>query len=586
MNLFGSDKIVPEKTEDLILPRKDLTKVFQISKIKKIRNTKLKFFKSEILVNQNDNKLICKEINLFYEKAQTNEMIISIPKNDNSLFKSIKRTPEKKLINIFDKKEKSKKIKKFMNESSSKEIKKRKSISLIKPVLVEDDFTDENKKSEKPVNPLKTNIQNNFKFNSIFNNFIFNDFEKITKSFNNNFMNPFNFTQNYPLKNKFLFDYKPFSIKEDFLKDNGQKFQYIPNNIIINKYPENKTDNVKKKDKFNISNVSFINSNAQDMSFEKDKNIQKENVYKKKGRKSKNLKDLNLQSKHTKFSPDNMMRKIKNKIIESSRLLTNKILAEEIYKMKDKFQFPYIEFKKIKGSFGQELNIKFNLWFYQIKIKDIFSMEISTKYSSLEKNSNKELIEYIFSNNNINYFPKTKSLLDMPFHQYYHDIFLGENKSWMICFEISPENNKYEINYLLNSLEEEDKNNNMNKIYIEKMNKLAHNYEDFFLYKKMRSVGLGEKRNEFIKSFMSKTFKVDYSKYFEQVEQIKNYYNNRNKGLELNLLNLSKKETNATNDEDNKDKNKNDGVLKGIIININNENNEQFLKRKRNLEKK
>ena len=281
-----------------------------------------------------------------------------------------------------------------------------------------------------------------------------------------------------------------------------------------------------------------------------------------------------------------MMRKIKNKIIESSRLLTNKILAEEIYKMKDKFQFPYIEFKKIKGSFGQELNIKFNLWFYQIKIKDIFSMEISTKYSSLEKNSNKELIEYIFSNNNINYFPKTKSLLDMPFHQYYHDIFLGENKSWMICFEINPENNKYEINYLLNSLEEEDKNNNMNKIYIEKMNKLAHNYEDFFLYKKMRSVGLGEKRNEFIKSFMSKTFKVDYSKYFEQVEQIKNYYNNRNKGLELNLLNLSKKETNATNDEDNKDKNKNDDVLKGIIININNENNEQFLKRKRNLEKK
>ena len=52
------------------------------------------------------------------------------------------------------------------------------------------------------------------------------------------------------------------------------------------------------------------------------------------------------------------------------------------------------------------------------------------------------------------------------------------------------------------------------------------------------------------------------------------------------MPNLSKKETNATNDEDNKDKNKNDDVLKGIIININNENNEQFLKRKRNLEKK
>ena len=73
------------------------------------------------------------------------------------------------------------------------------------------------------------------------------------------------------------------------------------------------------------------------------------------------MKDINIQSKHTKFSPDNMMRKIKNKIIESSRLLTNKILSDEISKIKDKFQFPYMEFKKIKGSFSQELNIKFNL---------------------------------------------------------------------------------------------------------------------------------------------------------------------------------------------------------------------------------
>ena len=70
MNLFGSDKIVPEKTEDLILPRKDLTKVFQILKIKKIRNTKLKFFKSEILVNENDNKLL-----MIYEILASNFLV-------------------------------------------------------------------------------------------------------------------------------------------------------------------------------------------------------------------------------------------------------------------------------------------------------------------------------------------------------------------------------------------------------------------------------------------------------------------------------------------------------------------------------
>jgi len=55
-------------------------------------------------------------------------------------------------------------------------------------------------------------------------------------------------------------------------------------------------------------------------------------------------------------------------------------------------------------------------------------MEISRKCSSFEKSSNKELIEYIFSKENNNNFPKSKELLNMQFHQYYHDIFLGEKK--------------------------------------------------------------------------------------------------------------------------------------------------------------
>jgi len=58
------------------------------------------------------------------------------------------------------------------------------------------------------------------------------------------------------------------------------------------------------------------------------------------------LKNLNIPSKHTKFSSDNMMRKIKNKIIESSRLLCNKILENEIKNLKVLFQFPYTDLKK------------------------------------------------------------------------------------------------------------------------------------------------------------------------------------------------------------------------------------------------
>ena len=93
-----------------------------------------------------------------------------------------------------------------------------------------------------------------------------------------------------------------------------------------------------------------------------------------------------------------MMRKIKNKVIESMRLLINKVLKDEIKNENIKYNLLYKEFRKIQGSFSQELNVKYNYWFYQITIKDIFTLEISNKYSATEKNSNKEIIDYIMIN--------------------------------------------------------------------------------------------------------------------------------------------------------------------------------------------
>ena len=212
-------------------------------------------------------------------------------------------------------------------------------------------------------------------------------------------------------------------------------------------------------------------------------------------------------------------------------------------------------------------------------------MEISNKYSSLEKTSNKELIDYIFSPGNTNYFEKTKELLNMPFHQYYHDIFLEENKNWIINYNIKPEENKYGINYLLKCLEEENKDDSSNKIYVEKINRLAYEYEDFFLYKKMRNVDLGDKRNDFIKSFMTNTLKSDFTKYFKQVEAIKNFYKQRNNILIQKFPDLSKnvKINNIQKTDEHKNENKTDDILKNIIISISDDKN-QFLERKRKLD--
>ena len=580
MNLSYSKNIIIEKTENLILQRKDINKIFQISKIKKYNIPRIKFLKQETSSIENSNKIICRQINLNYYQTKTSK---------NNQFKLINKSFEKKSIQnkqktvdfkeIKRKKEKNKTSGKYLE----KNLKNKNNISLIRPIFADErDKAEKNiKNKEKQLNPINININNNFNTNSIFNNSIFKDFQKNSLFINNNFKFPFNNHIKFHLNR---FEFINFSNNEDSFRNKETKFQVNSNNENKFNISGINFDNLKRKEKFN---VTLVNSPSKETSSEKNKFVLVKGL-KRKGRKSKNSQNLNIPSKHTKFSSDNMMRKIKNKIIESSRLLSNKVLSDEIKNLKNLYQFPYMEFKKIKGSFSQELNIKFNLWFYQIKIKDIFSMEISTKYSSLEKLSNKELIEYIFSEKNFNYFPKTQNLLNMSFHQYYHDIFLGEKKEWMNYFEIKSEENKYDINYLLKSLEEEDKNNNLNKIYIEKINKLAQDYEGFFLYKKMRNVDLGDKKNEFIKSFMNNTLETDYLKYLEQVKQIKDFYDKRKNPVDETKT-ITQEDINFTSKKsltDDKQKDiKTEDILKNIIISIGDER-PQFLEKKRNPDKK
>ena len=568
MNLYYANNIIIEKTENLALLGKSINKIFYTSKIKK-QNIPNKTLSTLGNLNIDDlSKITSKEINLYFCSSQKNKNIVV--KDEYKPNKLTKTENEKNNLNenkIDKKNKKDKKNNKFLNKNKVNEQKNKNNNSLIRPVFAEEDQEEKNIFTNKGnfLNPININIKNNFKVNTIFNNFIFNDFQKNSGFINNNLKFSFNNLSKYPLTR---FENIPFSNSEDFFKNSNIKFQ-LSSNIGNNVNSSGINTNIlKKKEKFNIS---LGNSSSKDTTLEKNKIVFLGSL-KKKGRRSKNLKNLNIPSKHTKFSSDNMMRKIKNKIIESSRLLCNKILENEIKNLKELYQSPYTEFKKIKGSFSQELNIKFNLWFYQIKIKEIFSMEISTKYSSFEKSSNKELIEYIFSKENINNFHKLKELLNMPFHLYYHDIFLGERKDWIIYYGI--EENKYELNYLLNSLEEEDKDNNLNKIYIEKLGNLAKNYEGFFLFKKMRNVDLSDKKNDFIKQFMNNSLESDYLKYLEQVKQIKNFYDNRQNMLQNNIDNkdiIEEKQNDV----------KNEDILNNIIISIGEEKN-QLLGKKRN----
>lgn len=272
-----------------------------------------------------------------------------------------------------------------------------------------------------------------------------------------------------------------------------------------NKFLNNKRIREDDKEKYDHHFINKKNIFSLDKIYEKKKIT---NV----GRKKKNSGEY---GPHNKFSNDNMMRKLKNKVIESARKLISK-------KIKEESQSEFKEFHKIGGEFSQELNIKFNFWFYFQKLKDIFQYKCSPKYKNNFPISNKVLIETIFSEKNNNKFNISKKLLEMPFCQYYHEIFLGENKDWKFIYQIPANENFYDINFFIDSIRTNyDYNPQDDELYIDKIIKLADDYESFFLKKNPRNYSRKEKGEINEKTIEIKAIIENLDKFDKNNEELK-----------------------------------------------------------------
>ena len=629
------------------------TKVFQIYKT--IRHSEQAIRKQKKIYPINSNNYECnnynikKEINLYFICSKHIRNGLYGKENNSICYKNLSC---RKIKSIFGNKMENK----YQNKKRSMTFIKKN--VLIKPIMIEEDIISNDKNNninEKKTNELYSNkyclnnsiYYNYFNFyNNNYNNYtnknininyyqkINNNkltnyniktnnkncfFNSITNVFQNNLKNK-NITDNLEINSNTQSKLKfpilspdeyyfpvfriPFDINKNFINNqnynNNSSINYDYNkNKIFNPIKNNNSQIQFKKEKnTNLpseekNNSSLGSSTVHEtlMNNNEDNNEGSKNNLNK-GRKQKKI-ITNIESKHTKYSEDNMMRKIKNKVIESCRLLINKILKNE-FKYVTEQNFPYQEFRKIQGSFGQELNIKYNFWFYLITIKEMFCLEISNKYAVSQKSSNKELIDFLYSDINKDKFIKTKKLLETPFHQYYHDIFLNEDEEWKYIYSIEEKDNKYQIEYLLNILEEEEKLENVNngKNYINDMDFLAHNYEKFFLEKKPRNLDYKNKKNEFIKNFLSNTVNDYYLKLAEKVKELKEYYDNRN--LQKKSKKNKIKNVTAINSLTEKnDINLNDTKKENIIVNekndlINNKNEKlkRFEKNKKNKNKK
>ena len=233
----------------------------------------------------------------------------------------------------------------------------------------------------------------------------------------------------------------------------------------------NKNNNLSKINN-NGKNIEQINIEINDTNNKKDLTIEINNVKKpkflinknslkfkkKKGRKPKHL---IINSYHTKFSHDNILRKIKVKFF---RKITNYINSIIISKYRNKINV----LKPLKGKISQNNSINFNQILIKSKLKDIFlTYEINGKYKSLQKSYNKEIINKIYKEN----IKELIDILEMTFLEVF------------IIFRDLNETEKLKGFEKRDSVIREIEIKDDNKDYIDKLNNVIMNFEHFYLNK-------------------------------------------------------------------------------------------------------
>ena len=276
--------------------------------------------------------------------------------------------------------------------------------------------------------------------------------------------------------NKILSIFQPIqkchSIKTSFL---GKKRQGPENKIIINEDQftdinfniNTEKNNTKIEENFpsKSTNLSIEINNDKNTKNDLEKNLTpvkktyfEINFKKKIGRKPKTSV---AKSVHTKFSHDNILRKIKVKFLHKIINFMNRLI---ITKYSKKIHM----LKHLKGKISQDNSINFNKMLLTSKLKDVFSSnEINGKYKLFEKYYNKEIIQKIYDEK----ITELIDILEMTFLEAFN-IFKNANPS-----------DKLDGLEKLDKVIEELKFKEKNEEYIKKFEKVAKNFENYYLNK-------------------------------------------------------------------------------------------------------
>ena len=217
-------------------------------------------------------------------------------------------------------------------------------------------------------------------------------------------------------------------------------------------------NNQKFNDENKNINSSNTNNSSREIDIPKKINIFEIKRLKKVGRKPKLFKEISV---HTKFSDDNILRKIKVKFFQKLVSYLNSIIMSK-YSAKIK------TLKPLKGEISQNNAINFNRVLLNSKLKDIFlSYEINGKFKTFDKKYNKSVIENI-------YIEKIKELIDI-LEMTFLDVF----KIFRDLNETQKLNGFEKIDSVIREMSVKEIDDN----YIEKFKNAVMNFENMYYSK-------------------------------------------------------------------------------------------------------
>ena len=238
------------------------------------------------------------------------------------------------------------------------------------------------------------------------------------------------------------------------------------NKIIINN--EIKTEDNKNLD--TTEDINYINDESTKKTKiiieipENKKKIFKINNKKKFGRKPYSS---IIKGKHTKYSYDNILRKIKVKFFNKIIRYINSIIAKYQNQYKINILFPLI------GKIHQNNTLYFNKKLLNSKLKDIFSsFEINRKFKLYKTTYNKDIIDSIYKYN----ITELINILEMSFLEVFN-IFRDEN-----------ETEKLKGLEKIDTIIREIKNKENDEDYILKFSNIVKNFENYYFKNTTRNI--------------------------------------------------------------------------------------------------